>query len=55
MTYGIFELSITIFGWHVNDAISEDAVLENIHIHDICRKGDEIIGLAQRQSLLQCV
>ena len=50
VTYGIFlnYPSAGIFGWHVNDATSNGAVLNNIHIHDIYRKGDEIIGVAQR-------
>ena len=50
VTYGIFlnYPSAGIFGWHVNDAISDGAILNNIHIHDIYRNGDEIIGLAQR-------
>lgn len=50
VTYGIFlnYPSAGIFGWHVNDAQSKNAVLNNIHIHDMYRKGDEIVGLSQR-------
>ena len=50
VTYGIFlnYPSAGIFGWHVNDARSEGATLRKVHIHDITRKGKEVIGLAQR-------
>merc|ERR1719361_2882985 len=48
-TYGLFlnYPSAGIFGWHVNDAMSDGAILENVHIHDLARAGNEVIGLAQ--------
>merc|ERR1719203_532758 len=49
VTYGIFlnYPSAAIFGWHVNDAQSDGARLDNVRIHDIKRRGQEIVGLAE--------
>merc|ERR1719334_2894235 len=47
--YGLFlnYPSAGIFGWHVNDALSTKATLENVYIHDLRHKGIEVVGMAE--------
>jgi len=44
--YGLFlnYPSAGIFGWHVNNALSYDATIENVHVHDLRHKGIEVVG-----------
>merc|ERR1719251_156334 len=44
--YGLFlnYPSAGIFGWHVNDALSYNATVENVYIHDLRHKGIEVVG-----------
>jgi len=47
--YGLFlnYPSAGIFGWHVNDALSTKATLENVYIHDLRHKGIEVVGMSE--------
>lgn len=49
VTYGLFlnYPSAGIFGWHVNDKTSNNAVLENVEIHGLRHSGIEVVGFAE--------
>jgi hypothetical protein len=47
--YGIFlnYPSAGIFGWHVNDALSNQVVMTNVEVHGLRHEGDEVLGLSK--------
>jgi len=54
VTYGLFlnYPSAGIFGWHVNDQLSFDAVVENVVIHDLRHRGIEVVGFKSNQRVI---